>query len=118
MEDPTGRGEALARLLRTASAPSGDGILTPEQIASRAKDCISEPPSGERKKPGHRLVDLCLVQWLLDDSSKVAPILGRAMVEKARIHVDTFALIRKLLDEKDDGGVNWEIVDMAGAVLV
>ena len=40
------------------------------------------------------------------------------MVEKAKIHVDTFALIGKLLDEKDDSGVNWEIVDMAGAVIL
>jgi hypothetical protein len=48
----------------------------------------------------------------------VASILGRAMVEKAKIHVDTFALIGKLLNEKDDGGVNWEIVDMAGAVIL
>lgn len=96
----------------------GSAILTAEQIAVRAKDCISEPSSEERKKPGHRLVELCLVQWLLDHSPKVAPILGRAMVEKAKIHVDTFALIGKLLDEKDDGGVNWEIVDMAGAVIL
>ena len=117
LEDPTGRGEALGRLLRTASAPSASGILTPEQIAVRAKDCISEPPSGE-KKPGHRLVELCLVQWLLDDSSNVAPILGRAMVEEAKIHVDIFALVGKLLNEKDDGGINWEVVDMAGAVVL
>lgn len=40
------------------------------------------------------------------------------MIEKAKIHVDTFNLIRKLLNEKDDGGVNWEIVDMAGAVIL
>jgi hypothetical protein len=40
------------------------------------------------------------------------------MVEKAKIHVDTFTLIQKLLNEKDDGGVNWEIVDMAGAVIL
>lgn len=48
----------------------------------------------------------------------MAPILGHAMVEKAKIHVDTFALTVKLLNEKDDGGVNWEIVDMAGAVIL
>ena len=40
------------------------------------------------------------------------------MVEKAKIHVDTFALTVKLLNEKDDGGINWEIVDMAGAVIL
>lgn len=118
LEDPTGRGEALARLLRAASAPSASGVLTPEQIAVRAKDCISEPLSGEKKKPGHRLVELCLVQWLLDDSPNVAPILGRAMVEEAKIHANVFALVRNLLNEKDDGGVNWEVIDMAGAVIL
>jgi hypothetical protein len=118
LEDPTGRGDALSRILRTAPAPSATGVLTPEQIAIRAKDCISEPLSGEKKKPGHRLVELCLVQWILDDSSNVAPILGRAMVEETKIHIDVFALVQKLLNEKDDGGVNWEVIDMAGAVIL
>ena len=40
------------------------------------------------------------------------------MVEEGKIHVDIFALVQKLLNEKDDGGVNWEVIDMAGAVIL
>lgn len=107
---PPDRAPSLRRLI---------SVLSAAQIASKAKSMIRESVK-EQMRDGHRLAELCLVQWLADGSVME---LGHALVSDHRIYEDVFDVVKMLLGGNDKGDkkvdtVNWEIVDMAGAVLL
>ncbi|KAG8801082.1 hypothetical protein FRC17_006728, partial [Serendipita sp. 399] len=90
--------------------------------------CISMLSDGlERGKmtDGHKLVELCLVQWMADESCKDA--LGRYFVTEKTpspngdgktVAEVIVAVVADAIGQADVTGVNWEIVDMGGAVLL
>ncbi|KAG8809183.1 hypothetical protein FRC19_005388 [Serendipita sp. 401] len=74
---------------------------------------------------GHKLVELCLVQWMTDESCKDS--LGRFFVTERQssgsgdgknVAEVVVAVVADALAQAEVTGVNWEIVDMGGAVLI
>jgi hypothetical protein len=81
---------------------------------------------------GHRLVEMCLVQWLCDEKFKkglgvwlVRGDLQRTVVEVVRHELASSKkggseeVSPSASGQSEDGTVmNWELVDMAGAVML
>lgn len=111
----------LSRVLDAAgthsSGPSTTSTTGAEKIVGRCVHMLQDG-LGEKGKmtDGHRLVELCLIQWMTDESCK--DTLGRYFVQDRRIMTLVVQTVQDALGHADDRGVNWELVDMCGAVLL
>ena len=81
------------------------------------KDGI-DPPG--QMTPSHRLVEMCLVQWLCDEQGKkdLGVWLVREGLQRAVVEVVRYELASVKKGGGGDAVMNWELVDMAGAVLL
>jgi hypothetical protein len=133
------RGNCSASADTITSAYSAKGA---QNVVKKCKQMVKDGLQTGQMTDGHRLVELCLVQWLSDESFKTE--LGRYFVD-GRVQDEVMRAVDVELspkapskprsssltpflsqanaadeDGEDQGGkeINWELVDMAGAVLL
>ncbi|KAG8754826.1 hypothetical protein FRC14_004612 [Serendipita sp. 396] len=102
-----------------------DAAPNASTIVHRCISMLSDGLEKGKMTDGHKLVELCLVQWMTDESCKDS--LGRFFVTERQssgsghgknVAEVVVAVVADALAQAEVTGVNWEIVDMGGAVLI
>ncbi|PVF97418.1 hypothetical protein CPB86DRAFT_785895 [Serendipita vermifera] len=128
--------------------PSSKVPIGAQRVINKCKQMLQSSTSPGRMTSGHRLVEMCLIQWLADESYKshlgvylAQAGVAREVVEVIRLELEPVKLTKRTgmglsgaelpgavkkekekenendaREEKKD--VDWELVDMSGAVLL
>jgi hypothetical protein len=130
------------------SLSSSKTPIGPQRIINKCKQMLKSSMSPGLMTSGHRLVEMCLIQWLSNDSYKsrlgvylAQADLARDVVEIIRLELEPVKLtkrtgmglsgaelpgaVKKAKDKENEKDareekkdVDWELVDMSGAVLL